>query len=46
MTRYSLFDVVFIGIYPAGYLSFWNLGKEPSNADDVAFLEAVADELK
>lgn len=35
----------FIGVYPEGHLSSWNLGKENSTADDVAFLEAAANEL-
>ena len=36
----------FIGIYPQGYLKSWNLGTEPSKADDVAFVNLIIDELK
>lgn len=35
----------FIGVYPQGYLNSWNLGKEPSKADDVAFVEEIIDTL-
>ena len=31
----------FIGIYPQGYLQSWNLGPEPSNADDVEFTKLI-----
>ncbi len=34
-------DGNFIGVYPAGLASSWNLGPEASEADDVAFTEAV-----
>jgi len=36
----------FIGIYPQGYLESWNLGTEPSKADDVAFVNSIIEELK
>ena len=36
----------FIGIYPQGYLKSWNLGTEPSKADDVAFVNSIVEELK
>ena len=26
----------FIGVYPQGYLNSWNLGQEPSNANDTS----------
>lgn len=35
----------FIGIYPQGHLNSWNLGQEPSKADDIAFIEQVIDSL-
>ena len=35
----------FIGVYPQGYLNSWNLGQEPSNADDIAFISNVIDTL-
>ena len=36
----------FIGIYPQGYLNSWNLGKEPSKANDIHFVEAILDNLE
>ena len=36
----------FIGIYPQGYLKSWNLGTEPSKADDVAFVNSIVEDLK
>ena len=36
----------FIGIYPQGYLESWNLGTEPSKADDVEFVNLIVNELK
>ncbi|MFL2620432.1 MAG: alpha/beta hydrolase family esterase [Flavobacteriaceae bacterium] len=36
----------FIGIYPQGYLQSWNLGPEPSNADDVEFTNLIIEELQ
>ena len=36
----------FIGIYPQGYLESWNLGPEPSNANDVEFINLIVDELQ
>ena len=35
----------FIGVYPQGYLKSWNLGTEPSNADDVDFIKKIIREL-
>ena len=35
----------FVGIYPDGHLQSWNLGREQSTADDVAFLQAIIAEL-
>ena len=35
----------FIGVYPQGHLNSWNLGQEPSKADDIAFIERVIDSL-
>ena len=35
----------FIGIYPQGFLDCWNLGPEPSNADDVEFVNLIVEEL-
>lgn len=35
----------FVGVYPQGHNGFWALGPEPSNADDVAFLNAVMNHL-
>lgn len=32
----------FIGVYPRGWERSWNLGREASTADDVAFVEQVA----
>lgn len=34
-----------VGIYPDGHLQSWNLGKEESTADDVAFVGAIFDTL-
>lgn len=35
----------FIGVYPQGYLNSWNLGQEPSNANDPAFISNIIDTL-
>ena len=35
----------FIGIYPQGHLNSWNLGPEPSTADDVAFVNIILETL-
>lgn len=35
----------FIGVYPQGYLNSWNLGQEPSNANDTAFISTIIDTL-
>jgi len=36
----------FVGIYPQGHLQSWNLGQEASNADDVAFVNLIIEELE
>lgn len=36
----------FVGVYPQGHLNSWNLGPEPSNADDVAFVNTVMNALE
>jgi len=36
----------FIGVYPQGYLDSWNLGTEPSKADDVEFISMIINRLK
>ncbi|MGB2129526.1 MAG: alpha/beta hydrolase family esterase [Flavicella sp.] len=36
----------FIGVYPQGYLESWNLGSEPSKADDTEFVNKIVTELK
>jgi len=36
----------FVGIYPQGFLDSWNLGPEPSTADDVAFVNLIVEELQ
>ena len=36
----------FVGIYPEGHRRSWNLGKEASTADDVAFIAAIMQQLK
>ena len=36
----------FIGIYPQGYLESWNLGSEPSKADDTEFVNRIVIELQ
>ena len=36
----------FVGIYPQGFLKSWNLGEEASNADDVAFVDLIIEELQ
>jgi poly(3-hydroxybutyrate) depolymerase len=36
----------FIGVYPQGYLNSWNLGQEPSNANDAAFISNIIDTLQ
>jgi len=35
----------FVGVYPEGLSASWNLGQEQSNADDVAFVDQIVDEL-
>ena len=35
----------FIGIYPNGHNTFWNLGSENTNADDVDYVNKIVDEL-
>ena len=35
----------FIGVYPQGHLNSWNLGQEPSNANDPAFISIIIDTL-
>ena len=35
----------FIGVYPNGHEGFWALGPEPSNADDIAFVETIITRL-
>ena len=35
----------FIGVYPQGHLNSWNLGQEPSTADDIAFISKIIDTL-
>lgn len=35
----------FIGVYPQGHFNSWNLGQEPSNANDVAFISSIIDTL-
>lgn len=35
----------FVAVYPNGHLKSWNMGKEASKADDVAFVGMVIDEL-
>ena len=36
----------FIGIYPQGYLNSWNLGKEPSKANDIYFIASIVENLE
>lgn len=36
----------FIGIYPQGHLNSWNLGTEPSKADDIAFVDLIFTKLR
>ena len=36
----------FIGIYPQGYLNSWNIGKEPSKANDIYFMASIVDNLE
>ncbi len=43
--REFIADSQFIGIYPEGHKSSWNLGREASNANDTEFLEGVAQAL-
>ena len=38
-------DGQFIGIYPQGDQQSWNLGQEASQADDVAFVDAIVNAL-
>ena len=35
----------FIGVYPQGHLNSWNLGQEPSNANDAVFISNIIDTL-
>jgi poly(3-hydroxybutyrate) depolymerase len=35
----------FIGVYPQGYRRSWNLGKEASTADDVAFVTEIIEKI-
>ena len=35
----------FIGVYPQGHLNSWNLGQEPSNANDAVFISNILDTL-
>ena len=35
----------FIGVYPQGHFNSWNLGQEPSTADDIAFISKIIDTL-
>ena len=36
----------FIGIYPQGYMEMWNVGRYPSPADDVQFIELIIESLE
>ena len=36
----------FIGVYPEGIQGTWNLGREASTADDVAFVLSILDDLE
>ncbi|MEE2789690.1 MAG: hypothetical protein VX589_20285, partial [Myxococcota bacterium] len=36
----------FVGVYPQGHQNVWNMGLEPSNADDVAFVEEIVARLR
>ena len=36
----------FIGVYPQGYLNSWNIGKEPSKANDIVFMKAIVENLE
>lgn len=36
----------FIGIYPQGFLKSWNLGTEPSRANDTEFVNLIVEALK
>ncbi len=36
----------FIGIYPNGHNTFWNLGSENTTADDVAFVDMIVAKLE
>ena len=36
----------FVGIYPQGYLNSWNLGKEPSKANDIYFIASIVENLE
>ncbi|PDH45907.1 MAG: hypothetical protein CND86_05905 [Bacteroidetes bacterium MED-G21] len=43
-------DQQFVGVYPNGHMEngingYWNLGSEPTNANDVEFIEAIIDSL-
>ena len=35
----------FIGVYPQGHHNSWNLGQEPSNANDIVFISNIIDTL-
>ena len=35
----------FIGVFPQGHLNSWNLGQEPSNANDAVFISNIIDTL-
>ena len=35
----------FIGVYPQGHHNSWNLGQEPSNANDAVFISNIIDTL-
>lgn len=35
----------FIGVYPQGHLKSWNLGQEPSKANDITFIDRIIDTL-
>jgi polyhydroxybutyrate depolymerase len=41
----SIQDGTFIGVYPDGISNSWNLGREESTADDVAFVESILNAL-
>lgn len=39
-------DGEFVGVYPCGHARSWNVGEEPSNADDVGFVDLIIKELR